>query len=168
MAGSHVFRAALAKKWDFMEPSAHSRHPTRYSRHEKAFRYNCAGFQQIFDAFFRSVFQPVPGSSMNSQKLVDRSRRSCQKRCTVTTDKTSKGQQEPQPAKAGFIQASSLPKTDPARERADIPPGGTRSRTYPEMGRGRRIVQWQQRNPPFSHPRGGSGEELKRANGQWF
>ena len=39
---------------------------------------------------------------------------------------------------------------DPTRERADIPPGGMRSRTNPVMGRGRRIERWQQLDPPLS------------------
>lgn len=46
---------------------------------------------------------------------------------------------------------------DPARERADIPPGGARSRTFPETGRGRWIEQWQQLDPPFSIS--GAGKE---------
>jgi len=39
---------------------------------------------------------------------------------------------------------------DPARERADIPPGGARSRTSPPGGTGRQgLTQVQQINPPF-------------------
>ena len=41
---------------------------------------------------------------------------------------------------------------DPARERADIPPGGARSRTSPPRRDGRRVDQWQQINPPFLLP----------------
>ncbi len=72
---------------------------------------------------------------------VHRKRRTCRSGAT----------QEPhRQNNAGFIQASAFPdQRDPARERADIPPGGARSRTS-RKGRGRRIEQWQQLDPPFS------------------
>ena len=57
---------------------------------------------------------------------------------------------DPEPIKSGFIQASRFHQSrDPARGRADIPPGGARSWTPRKAGRGRRIGQWQQLNSPF-------------------
>jgi hypothetical protein len=64
---------------------------------------------------------------------------------------------------AGFIQAPRFHQTeDPARERADIPPGGACSWTSRESGRGRRVDQWQQINPPFPH----SGDRFSGAGAQ--
>lgn len=61
------------------------------------------------------------------------------------------GRQDPKRQKSGFIQAPAfIEPRDPARRRADIPPGGRCSRTDPVMGRGRRIGQWQQPDPPLS------------------
>jgi hypothetical protein len=90
---------------------------------------------------------------MISQKTVDYGIARWHNKCTVMTDTTSKGQiKNPDRQKQVSYRLRHHLKNDPARERADIPPGGTRSRTYPVMGRGRRIVQWQQHNPPFPHP----------------
>ena len=64
---------------------------------------------------------------------------------------TKRGDQDPEPGEGRFhtgTRASSNDR-DPARERADIPPGGARSWT-PSDGTGRRIGQWQQPDPPFS------------------
>ncbi|WP_162290715.1 hypothetical protein [Yoonia vestfoldensis] len=97
---------------------------------------------------------------MKSQKMLDHSIARWQNDCTVMTDKTSKGQlKNPNRQKQVSYRLRHHFKNDPARERADIPPGGTRSRTFPAMGRGRRIVQWQQHNPPFSHPDAMSGRQ---------
>jgi hypothetical protein len=71
--------------------------------------------------------------------------------------------------KSGFIQAPAfIEKRDPARGRADIPPGGARSRTPRRAGRGRRIRQWQQLDPPFSVQRLGffRAHQMKRQAGQ--
>ena len=55
---------------------------------------------------------------------------------------------------------------DPARERADIPPGGARSRTSPQMRDGRRVDQWQQINPPFLLPPQGQRFKARRRHRQ--
>ena len=58
---------------------------------------------------------------------------------------------------------------DPARERADIPPGGARSRTSPQIaGRGRRVDQWQQINPPFPFSKSGVGPKGHVKNQEFF
>ena len=58
--------------------------------------------------------------------------------------------------KSGFIQAPAfIERRDPARERADIPPGGARSWTPRKAGRGRRIGRWQHPYPPFRFKRVG-------------
>ena len=83
-------------------------------------------------------------------------------------DGTDKGATRPQviSLKSGFIQAPAFIETrDPARGRADIPPGGARSWSSPEMGRGRRIKQWQQLDPSF--PFQGNGKQMRgRASGK--
>ena len=81
---------------------------------------------------------------------------------TVNGTKRSARLQTPQ-EQVSYRHPASPERRDPARERADIPPGGARSRAYPAMGRGRRIGQWQQPDPPLSFRATGKGTA-----GQWF
>ncbi len=69
---------------------------------------------------------------------------------TSDEDEADGAPNDPDQKQSGFIQASRFHHlTDPARGRADIPPGGARSWTSPHSGRMRRVDQWQQINPPF-------------------